>query len=177
MFECNAFAATVHEILSNNNLETDEKITEIEAILYPPKRPTMEDMTPEEREDCRWMQADVAGMSGRYAIIPVLGDGRAVLADECGGVIYQDYEQVTPRPDLPRMEFPGGKKSAPALPGEWRLADHPDYGRVIVTNPTPTRTGHVYFVSTTDWDDCTGFDWYHSHPQELTYIDTEPEEA
>ena len=43
---------------------------------------------------------------GRAAIIiPVLGDGRAVLIDTHGDVIYKDYERVTPRPDLPRMEW------------------------------------------------------------------------
>ncbi len=70
-----------------------------------PKRPTMEDTPPEERESCQWMQADVQGQGRAAIIIPVLGDGRSVLIDMRGDVIYKDYERVTPRPDLPRMEW------------------------------------------------------------------------
>lgn len=70
-----------------------------------PKRPTLEDMPPEERWACQWMQADVQGQGRAAIIIPVLGDGRSVLIDMRGDVIYKDYERVTPRPDLPRMEW------------------------------------------------------------------------
>lgn len=70
-----------------------------------PKRPTLEDMPPEERWACQWMLADVERQGRAAIIIPVLGDGRAVLIDTHGDVIYKDYERVTPRPDLPRMEW------------------------------------------------------------------------
>ena len=61
---------------------------------------------------------------------------------------------------------------APALPDGWRLADHEDHGRVIVTTPTPDDDGDVYFAFPVD--DLTGYDWDACRPDELTYIDTEP---
>ena len=63
---------------------------------------------------------------------------------------------------------------APALPHGWRLADHPKHGRVIVTTPEPDSGGEVAFVRQNDfWDRKYSGDW--CKPDELTYIDTEPE--
>lgn len=58
--------------------------------------------------------------------------------------------------------------SAPALPGDWRLADHKNNGRVIVT--TPNNDGRVYYVLPSDLDGL-GFDWLFCHADELTYLD------
>ena len=58
---------------------------------------------------------------------------------------------------------------APALPDGWRLADHEDHGRVIVTTPTPDDDGDVYFAF--PFDDLTGYDWDACHPDELTFLD------
>ena len=63
---------------------------------------------------------------------------------------------------------------APALPDGWRLADHKDYGRGIVTNPTPARDGRVYFVIPAD--DPMGYDWLFCTPDELTYLDQEADQ-
>lgn len=63
---------------------------------------------------------------------------------------------------------------APALPDGWRPADHYRIGRVIVTNPTPTPGGHVYFV-TSDETVPRGSGWGFCTPGELTYLDTNQE--
>lgn len=93
---------------------------------------------------------------------------------------------VTPDPTVPRAwnangtparpePAPDGDEKpapAPALPDGWRLADHEDHGRVIVTNPTPNRSGQVYFVLPSD----TFYMGYHRHLcdlDELTYLDTD----
>ena len=62
-----------------------------------------------------------------------------------------------------------------ALPGEWRLADHKDHGRVVVTNHTPDIDGYVYFVLPAR--DVLGYDWFFCDPDELTYLDQEAEDA
>ena len=56
-----------------------------------------------------------------------------------------------------------------SLPDGWRLADHPVYGRVIVTNTTPTRDGRVYGVLPAA--DHKGFSWFSCYPDALTYLD------
>ena len=137
-----------------------------------PKRPTLADMNPEERDACRWMQCDVEGEDARAVIInPYWEDGSA-RALWPGGIVEQfGWWRVTPRPDIPRMTWPGDKKPAPALPEGWRLADQRKYGRVIVTNPTPDRDGYVYFVVSTTGP--IGNTWHFCTPGELTYLDQE----
>lgn len=61
--------------------------------------------------------------------------------------------------------------AAPTLPEGWRLADHKKYGRVIVTNTTPDKYGHVYVVFPAVGK-ITGSAWSFCFPDELTYIDT-----
>lgn len=167
------------------------------AALPAPTRPTLAGMTDEERAACQWMQADTKLWGRVVIIVPDLSDGRTALLDQSGDVIYGRYVNVTPRPDLPRMEWPGDQKAAleetpeseeefmaniekslddhygplpaPALPDGWRLADHEDHGRVIVTNPTPDPSGHVYFVIPAD--DPMGYDWLFCGPARLTYLE------
>ena len=50
------------------------------------------------------------------------------------------------------------QQPAPALPGDWRLADLPDYGRVIVTAPDPDPHGYVCFMAPAD--NTMGYDWH-----------------
>lgn len=61
-------------------------------------------------------------------------------------------------------------QTVPALPDGWRLADHPDHGRVIVTTPTPDDDGDFYFMF--PFDDLVGYDWDACSPDELTFLDT-----
>ena len=134
----------------------------LEALLPPPSRPTLADMTPEERAACRRMQADVEGRSGRYVIAaPYDSDADVALIGPDWEFDWIAPEQVTPRPDLPRMELPGdtpntGPKitfatpapTAPtlALPDGWLLAHHQKHGQVIVTRPDPDVNGNVVII-------------------------------
>lgn len=59
-----------------------------------------------------------------------------------------------------------------ALPDGWRLADHPDRGRVIVTTENPDRHGYVAFTYRANYlNSGRGNDW--CKHDELTYIDQE----
>lgn len=62
-----------------------------------------------------------------------------------------------------------GMTTDASLPEGWRLADHKDYGRVIVTNDTPDRNGRVHFVIPSVG--LLGFDWHFCAPDALTYLD------
>ena len=150
----------------------------LEALLPSPPPPTLADMTLDEQDECAGMQADLA-QGDRVVILDGTPDHDGwVRVLERGLDVYDaSPEDVTPRPDLPRMEWPGTEKPAPApaLPGGWRLADHKDNGRVIVTNPTPTSDGRVYYVLPSA--DPLGFDWLFCDPAELTYIDQEADTA
>ena len=101
------------------------------AVL--PERPTLADMPDEERVACQWMQADV-GVERRIIVRVMDVEEGAVTLVESGDTVVCPHSSVTPRPDLPRMEWPGTEKPAPtpALPEGWRLADHPEHGRVLV---------------------------------------------
>lgn len=145
----------------------------VEALLPPPPRPTLADMNEEERRASRWDQADVANVEARPVIVnPHWQDGIARVMWPGGIIERAGWEKVTPRPDLPRMEWPGDTPApaAPALPDGWRLADHKEHGRVIVTNPTPDCYGHAYFAFSRA--DClSGLDWKVCDPDDLTYLD------
>ena len=147
-------------------------------LLTPPTLPTLADMTYDERDACQWMQAEVKGRKTRVVIVnPCWKDGgaRVMWLHTRMGVV--PWGNITPRPDLPRMEWPGDQNPAPApaLPGGWRLADHKDHGRVIVTNTTPNPGGHVYYVLPVGRN-LIGFDWRSCDPAELTYIDQEDDQ-
>ena len=140
-----------------------------------PPRPTLADMTDEERAACKWMQADVEDYSTRCVITdPYDAAADTGLVSAIGEIVWASPGRVTPRPDLPRLEWPGDQKPAPALPDGWRLADHKDYGRVIVTTQTPDRDGYVYVVIPAD--DPMGYDWLFCKPAELTYLDQEADQ-
>ena len=141
--------------------------------LPDPPRPTLADMLPKERAACQWMQADV-GVERRIIVRVMDVEEGAVTLVESGDTVVCPHSSVTPRPDLPSMEWPGDQKPAPALPNGWRLADHQRYGRVIVTNTTPNRDGRVYYVRSKDRRPA-GFSWECCDPTELTFLDAEPE--
>ena len=162
-------AAELREVLDGNGTAPDKVQALRELILFPP-RPTLADMTEEERDGCERMQCDVGGEDARAVILnPHWEDGSARVLWPSGFSTYPGWERVTPRPDLPRLEWPGDKKPAPALPEGWRLADHPDYGRVIVTNTTPDIDGNVCFVAPAPG--VIGNDWHICRPEELTYLE------
>lgn len=85
-------AAELRELLDGEG-SADDKVQELyEMILFPPL-PTLADMTPEERAACAWMQADLA-------------DGGRMILDQNGRSDGVPADRVTPRPDLPRLEWP-----------------------------------------------------------------------
>ena len=148
----------------------------LQALLPAPPRPTLADMTPEERAACRWMQADVEGLLTRRWMIlnPYDEDGDVELVLESGRKEYLAPGRVTPRPDLPRMAWPSDKKPAPApaLPGGWGIADHMVYGRVFVTSAStsPNGDGYVYILLSTA--ESKGYDWVFCPTKRLTFLDT-----
>ena len=78
-----------------------------------PALPTLADMTEGERRDCQWMQADVKGYESRVVIVnPYWKDGsaRAMWPNARMGAV--PWKRITPRPDLPRLEWPGDREDA-----------------------------------------------------------------
>lgn len=129
------------------------------AVL--PQRPTLADMTTEERAACRWMQADVANRSVRYVIVtPYDEEGDAELASADGGIEWFSPDRVTPRPDLPRLEWPGTEKPeevAPAKVGDMiESADDPRLPNLpvgsILSSILGDCDGGVFDVTKTDTD-------------------------
>lgn len=143
----------------------------VEALLPDPPLPTLADMAPEERPSCKWMQADVKDYEITAGIIAKINPTDAHLIASDGETWFLDLDTVTPRSDLPRLEWSDKKdEDAPNLPDGWRVADHKDNGRVIVTNTTPNRDGYVCYVLPAD-DYVLGYDWLLCKPYELTYLD------
>jgi len=82
----------------------------IDTLL--PTPPTMADMTPEDRQACQWMQATVLveedAMTG--VIQKVRQDQDIVwLMFRSGNRNDYRLDEVVPRDDLPRMEWPGNE--------------------------------------------------------------------
>lgn len=169
-------AAEVRKIIASYRDGASNRGGEILAALKAlvPAPPTLADMTEEERRACQWMQADVKGYEFTAGIIAKINQTDAHLIASDGETWFLALDTVTPRPDLPLMEWPGDQKPAPApaLPDGWRLADHKDHGRVMVTTRTPNHDGNVYFVLPI-CRNLMGFDWRACKPAELTYLDQE----
>lgn len=164
-------ADKVRAVLDDPAMSAADVVEVIRELLPAPPRPTLAELTDEERAACLRMQCDTApNRSVRGFIADIYPGGCRVIERDTWEWRSCSDDMVTPRPDLPRMAWPGDKKSAPALPGDWRLADHKDYGRVIVTNLTPNAVGHVAYVLPAT--DPLGYDWFFCDPSELTYIDT-----
>lgn len=145
-------------------------IRDLENLSPDPPLPTMADMSMEERASCRWMQADVMNRRVRYVIAnPFDDDYDAGMVSAEGEIEWFPAACVTPRPDLPRMAWPRTEKPAPDLPVGWRVADHKENGRVIVTNTNPDRDGRVYYMLASE--NRFGYDSLFCYPEDLTYLD------
>lgn len=125
----------LHALNKPGASNTPEKAVARAVIATVPEPlPTLADMTPQGREACQWLQCDTdAGNSG-VITDPGLSSDHVIMLYSTGVTAYARANEVTPRPDLPRMEWPGDKKPAPtghALPEGFRLADHPEHGRVV----------------------------------------------
>ena len=121
--------ATIRDaIASYLDTYTDEELRELATeSLNLPSRPTLADMTDEERAACQRMQADVANRSVRYVIVnPYVAEGDAALTSADGGIEWFSPDRVTPRPDLPRIEWPAAAPVPPntlAVGSEWDDVD------------------------------------------------------
>ena len=174
---------TLDDVENGANVSANAREAARTLITMMP-RPTLADMTAEERAACQWMLCDVKEHEDPVVILnPYWEDGTARIMWRDGGQAVVRTSAVTPRPDLPRMEWPANESSeklardddapnavAPSLPAGWRLADHKDYGRVIVTTQTPDRDGYVYVVIP-DAGNFRGYDWHFCDPDRLTYLD------
>ena len=184
--EAQAVREWAERALADPNYHSAEEVAAARVLLAVLPRPTLADMTPEERAECQRMQANVKGYENRAVILqPYLKNGSARVMWATLRVEAVSWAHITPRPDLPRFGWPGEQQPAPALPdgwklGEqhpalalpagWKLADHEKYGRVVVTSDTPDADGHVYFVAPAP--DPIGNDWHLCQRDELTYLDT-----
>lgn len=91
-------------------------------LLPTPDLPTLADMTVEERLECQWMQADTEQW-GRVIIVDPSRTHQIAALINREGMAYADNSTITPRPDLPRMEWPGEQKTSLTLPKPRTLAD------------------------------------------------------
>ena len=103
----------------HRTLEDAEGIIQaLRDLLPPPPRPTLADMTDEERDECRWMQCDIEGQGGAWMIVAPFDDDDedyAHVVCRWGSKSWGfPAERITPRPDLPRMEWPGTEKDEDA---------------------------------------------------------------
>lgn len=145
---------------ANNALEA------LDALI---PAPTLAEMTMPERRDCDWMQCDVRGEDGPWLILdPFYDEDRAHLVNRRGYNNLFHIGLVTPRPDLSRWGW-ASKQQSPALPDGWRIADHPKYGRVVMTSTTPNIDGNVHFVLPAEGD--LGHDWMFCPADDLAYLD------
>ena len=80
----------------------------LNALIPPPPRPTLADMTAWELEKSRWMQCDVEGEETRAVIVNPYTV--RVLWDD-GALTTELAKDVTPRPDLPRLTWPDDKET------------------------------------------------------------------
>ena len=87
----------------------------LDAVPTPP-RPTLADMTDDERAACLRMQCDTAPNRSVRGFIAYLYPGgcRIIERDTWEWRSCSD-DMVTPRPDLPRMEWPGTEKAEDVL--------------------------------------------------------------
>ena len=78
-----------------------------------PTPPTLADMTPDEQDECVGMQADLA-QGDRVVILDGTPDhdGLVQVLEKSLDVYSPHPDDVTPRPDLPRLEWPGDREAA-----------------------------------------------------------------
>lgn len=108
-----------------------------------PAPPTLADMTANERTECRRMQADVKGYEHRAVIIqPYLSNGTARVMWETLRIEAVPWENITPRPDLPRFVWPGDTP-APAPPSTLAEGSKRDNDAALRVLPVHrTEAGH-----------------------------------
>lgn len=138
----------------------DETVVHAARVLLAvlPKPPTLADMTEEERDECRWMQADVEGDDRTVVIlVPDASVGRALLLDQEPNLRYAARDEVTPRPDLPRLEWPHAyqeaKDTPPAKVGDLiESADDPRLDDLPIGTTLLDRDGEAATKHRDEWE-------------------------
>lgn len=175
------YAARVLAHPHQHSTEAVEAARALQHLLPAPPRPTLADMTISERADAVGMWATIDPDDGgntwrgvitratRYVILV----GSPTYMRMGMKPIPVSASTVTPDPTVPRAWNADGTpvhlEPAPALPEKWRIADHEEHGRVIVTNPDPSTDGMVCCVF--GEVDLLGYRGFFCNPDELTYID------
>lgn len=134
--------------------------------LITPKLPTLADMTNEERKACKWMQAKASGSDDLYVLANV-STSSSYLWTQDGHVIFRGNDTITPIPTVPKFKWPGHDEE---LPKGMRLADHPDYGRVVVSPKSDSDAEYKIFYS--DEDSNTGAYYQYASKRSLDFLDT-----
>ena len=126
-----------------------DELTAARRILATTTPPTMADMTEDEREACQWMQG--RDESGDLLVIA------CVRWEHCD-VIYRDgvtttamHDQITPLPDLPRLEWPAGEPAEdtpePEQPRPEDVKPDPQPGEAWLIEYEGQRYEAVYWYS------------------------------
>lgn len=102
----------------------------VQAIiaLLTPKLPTLADMTQEEREACRWMQCMIADDTDEYCLLITVDDPCSRVLFQNGDSTIWNNDLITPLPDLPKLQWPGGVVDC-------EIVDEPE-----TANPDPIHT-------------------------------------
>ena len=108
--------ATIRDaIASYLDTYTDEELRELATESLKPT--TLAEMTDEGRIECQWMQAEVKGYESRVVIVnPYWSDGSARVMWLHTRLAEVPWKSVTPRPDLPRMEWPSAEEAEDVTP-------------------------------------------------------------
>lgn len=77
----------------------------LHALLAPQPR-TLADMDDDERSACQWMQVQVHGVPSELGTIIYLTEHHATVLWHDGTTTLRNHKELTPLPDLPRMEWP-----------------------------------------------------------------------
>ena len=94
----------VWDIGNPNDLAQD--LADAGLITIDPQPRTLEDMTPEEREACQWMQCEVEGDDDAKPVIIWSDNSEAMIIFPDGEYARLDLEHITPLPERPRMVWP-----------------------------------------------------------------------
>ncbi|GFK19304.1 hypothetical protein [Corynebacterium glutamicum] len=77
--------------------------------LITPKLPTLADMTAEEREACKWMQCMIGDDTDDYCLLITVDTPFSRVIFQNGNSTIWKNDLITPLPDLPKLEWPGGE--------------------------------------------------------------------
>lgn len=137
-------AEKVREVLAEQYMKLEGSDTKwinaatIEALITP-SLPTLAEMTPEERKACKDMQAKTWHEVGIIVWVCELTKIAQIIT-RANGVLERKFEDVTPLPDLPKLEWPGSH--ADTIIAE--SVEDMQAGRVADFEPAPPRPEDVH---------------------------------